>query len=413
MAYPALLPEVQERVTPSHFYDARARSVYALMLERAREGRLPDDIDLPLAAVRLVPGLDIGWVYQCAEGTTSRAPGYLIEQILREHRIRTATFGALEMVRELQDKHGDHEAVLSRHAEALLTAPTERRDGDPSTVVSEALEAIQSAQDGTGVGYTTGLRGLDSWLGALYPGKLYVIAARPGMGKTALAMGLIAAPQADGDSARWGVVSLEMGRAELATRLLARESWVDLHALAGGRCNDAQLARIPGAAKAVERLEFRIDDRPGMTWDQIAAKARQWSLTWGLQGLVIDYAQLIRKRDPKMSNNDHVAEVSQGAKALSRSLDVPVLLLSQLNRQCEQRTDKRPIAADLRDSGSLEQDADVIVMLYREDVYRGAHEASDNVAEVILRKHRGGPIGTAYLEWTGYCARFDDPKGNR
>ncbi|MEE9546928.1 MAG: DnaB-like helicase C-terminal domain-containing protein, partial [Hyphomicrobium sp.] len=230
----------------------------------------------------------------------------------------------------------------------------------------------------------------------------------PGMGKSALAMQIVQAAELGGDRSNWGVISLEMSTAELTGRLICREARADTKHFADGTVNATVWQRCIRAAEQVKGYPVRIDDRSGLTWAQIAGKARKWSLLHGLQGLVIDYAQLIRKRDPRMSNNDHVTEVSQGAKALAKSLDVPVLLLSQLNRQCEQRQDKRPMCSDLRDSGSLEQDADVVLMLYREDVYRPVDEANDNTAEVIIRKHRGGPCGTIRLNWSGYCARFDD-----
>ena len=408
MRYPQSLVAVQEHLSAADFYSRECGALYALMMRRAGDGVLPDEFDLPIAAQRQISGLDLGWLFALQEDAPTRAyVPQLIERVLHEAAIRRATFGALQMCRDLQESGCDVEAVTATAAEQLLARASDASDGLMPSAVPQAMEASLQAGQGYSVAYSSGLDAFDVVL-KFRPGKLYVIAARPGMGKSALAMQIVQAADIEGDRSNWGVISLEMSTAELTGRLICREAQCDTKRFTDGTVNATVWQRCVRAADQVQGYPVRIDDRSGLTWAQIAGKARKWSLLHGLQGLVIDYAQLIRKRDPRMSNNDHVTEVSQGAKALAKSLDIPVLLLSQLNRQCEQRQDKRPMCSDLRDSGSLEQDADVVLMLYREDVYRAADEANDNAAEVIIRKHRGGPCGTIRLNWSGYCARFDD-----
>ena len=406
MRHPKTLVSIHSDFEASDLYSPHIRALYELMLKRAAAGILPDEIDFPISASRQIQGLDLGWLLQLTEDVVERHPRRLVERIQREAAIRRATFGALEMCRELQTSDADIEAVTASFAEELLEHPTRSTDATMATTVPAALEASLQARDNNGIGYPSGLTQLDSFM-QFRPGKLYVIAARPGMGKSALAMQIAQAPAEYGAS-NWGVISLEMTAEELTGRLICREAWADTKRFVDGSLSEAVWHRVARAAEDIKALPLRIDERGGLTWAQIAAKARTWSLLHGLQGLIIDYAQLIRKRDPRMSNNDHVSEVSQGCKALAKALDVPVLLLSQLNRQCEQRADKRPVCSDLRDSGSLEQDADVVLMLYRDDVYKPRDRAADNLAEIIFRKHRGGPLGTILLRWSGYCARFDD-----
>jgi len=406
MRHPQTLVAMHADFDARDLYSPHIRALYELMLRRAERGQLPDEIDFPIAASRQVPDLDLGWLLHLTEDVIERRPRRLVERIQREATIRRATFGALEMCRELQASEADIESVTSAFAEQLLHRPGRTTDATMPETVPAALESSLQARDNHGIGYPSGLQRFDSFL-RFRPGKLYVLAARPGMGKSAFAMQIAQAP-ADYGPSNWGVMSLEMSAEELTGRLICREAWCDTKQFADGRVSEAVWQRVARASEAIKALPLRIDERGGLTWAQIAAKARTWSLLHGLQGLIIDYAQLIRKRDPRMSNNDHVSEVSQACKALAKSLDVPVVLLSQLNRQCEQRADKRPLCSDLRDSGSLEQDADVVLMLYRGDAYRAADESPDNVAEVIVRKHRGGPCGTIPLRWSGYCARFDD-----
>jgi len=404
--YPDRLIEAMETLKPSDFNDVHCGAFYGLMCSRAGEGKLPDEIDLPVAATRQIPRLDPQWVYEAIEDATTDHTDSLVARVARESKIRSATMASLQMCRDLQAADAPVESITAKHAEGLLNVTEGDSDTSMDDAVSDSIYHFEQARQGHTVAYSTGSDSLDRWL-QLVPGRLYILAARPGMGKTALALH-IAQAKTDGERYTWGVVSLEMSAAELAGRLVCRAADVDIRGYETGRLHPASIQAVATHAQDVAQYPIRIDDRSGLTWGDIAAKARKWSLLHGLNGLIIDYAQLIRKVDPRITNNDHVAEISKGCKALARDLDVPVVLLSQLNRQCEQRQDKRPMCSDLRDSGSLEQDADAVLMLYRHDVYEDNVTNYSHEAEVLIRKNRAGPLGTVRMMWTGRCARFDE-----
>ena len=255
-------------------------------------------------------------------------------------------------------------------------------------------------------GVQTGFVDLDDLLSGLQPSALYIVGARPAMGKSAFGLN-IASHVAMNSEQPVLVFSLEMGHTELSHRILSSEARVDSVKMRKGNLQDTDWTKI---GKAIGRLEVPmfLDDNPRVTVMEIRAKARRIKARYGGLGLiVIDYIQLMTSGNYSENRQLEVSEISRNLKILARELEVPIIALSQLSRRLEERTDKRPMLSDLRESGSLEQDADVVMFLYRDEVYNP--ETNDRAsAEVIVAKHRAGPIGTRKLVWLGQYTRFEN-----
>ena len=272
----------------------------------------------------------------------------------------------------------------------------------------EVMEYIQNAYErgDTVTGVPTGFNDLDEILSGLQPSALYIVGARPAMGKTAFGLN-VATHVARASDKPVMVFSLEMGHQELTQRVLSSEARVDSSKLRTGKLQDTEWSRI---GKAIGRLEvpLYLDDNPRVTVMEIRAKARRLKAkAGGLSLIVIDYLQLMTSGGYVENRQLEVSEISRNLKILARELEVPILALSQLSRRLEERSDKRPMLADLRESGSLEQDADVVMFLYRDEVYN-PDSPDKGSAEVIVAKHRSGPIGTKRLVFLGQYTRFDN-----
>jgi replicative DNA helicase len=305
-----------------------------------------------------------------------------------------------------------------------------------------AVEAVNIAnaayQRGGGLsGISTGLIDLDKKLGGLHPSDLLILAGRPSMGKTSLATNIAfniakaykRGRMHDGNegAVEGGVVgffSLEMSAEQLAARILSEASEVPSEQIRRGDMTEGEFRRFVDAAKALESCPLYIDDTPALPISQVAARARRLKRTHGLDVLMIDYLQLLKGSSSKGDNRvQEVSEITQGLKAIAKELNIPVIALSQLSRQVESREDKRPQLSDLRESGSIEQDADVVMFVYRDEYYKerekpGDHELEKMAAwqvimeqvhgkaEVIIGKQRHGPIGTVELSFEGRFTRF-------
>ncbi|MEK7764395.1 MAG: replicative DNA helicase [Nitrospirota bacterium] len=254
------------------------------------------------------------------------------------------------------------------------------------------------------IGIPTGFQPLDSILGGWQRSDLVIVAARPSMGKTSLVLGSAYAAAKQGYHV--GFFSVEMSRLPIGLRLCGMLASIDIFKLKTGKLNPEEWARLAQAAQAIERTPMWLDDASFLTVEQIAAKARHSKATKGLDLLVVDYLQLLLSQKAE-TRQQGIADTSRKLKLLAKELDIPILVLSQLSRDCERRDDKRPVLADLRDSGAIEQDADVVLFLYRHEVYVPDTEEK-GVAEVLIRKHRNGPIGDRRLKFVDRFARFED-----
>jgi replicative DNA helicase len=256
-------------------------------------------------------------------------------------------------------------------------------------------------------GITTGLRDLDQQIGGLHQSDLVILAARPGMGKTALATHIAAAAAAQGPVLFF---SLEMGGEQLAQRVLSEQSGIDGHALRTGKLSNDDFGRLVAALTGTTSLKLVVDDTPSLTVPAIRTRARRVSRKQGLSLIVIDYVQLIECPSKDGNRVQELTKITRGLKAIAKELNVPVIALSQLNRGVENREDRRPRLADLRDSGSIEQDADVVMFLYREEYYarQDCDPSIKGVAEIDIAKQRHGPIGTVNVFFDPAHTAFAD-----
>ncbi len=275
-------------------------------------------------------------------------------------------------------------------------------------ILMETFENIEklSANDGAVVGIPTGFRDLDKMTSGLQPSDLVILAARPSMGKTALALNIAqyAAVKAKESVA---IFSLEMSKSQLVQRMLCSEAQVDSHRLRTGQLRDTDWRRLSKAAGSLSESRIFIDDTPGIRVMEMRAKARRIQAEHGLDLILIDYLQLMQGRSGSESRQQEVSEISRSLKGLARELNVPVVSLSQLSRAVEQRNDKRPQLSDLRSSGSIEQDADVVAFIYRDDYYNPDSERA-GITEIIIGKQRNGPVGTVELAFQKEYTRFVD-----
>ena len=276
-----------------------------------------------------------------------------------------------------------------------------------TATITQIEAAFDSEGDVTGVG--TGFRDLDKLTHGFQPGDLIILAARPAMGKTSFVLNL-AANSALRHDAVVALFSLEMPSEQLVARLLSAEGRVDLGRLRGGYISDDEWPRLTEAADRVSRARMFLDDTPAASPTAIRAKCRRLKRKFGLDLVIIDYLQLMSGGNRNHgSREQEISSISRSLKGLAKELSLPVIALSQLNRGLESRTDKRPMLSDLRESGAIEQDADIICFIYREEVYKKDIEESERgIAELIVGKHRNGPTGTIKLKFWNAWTRFDN-----
>ena len=330
-------------------------------------------------------------------------------------------------------------AIESAEQRLFLLAETGQTRGDFITLRDSVVEAIKIAEhayktEGRVTGVTTGLRDLDAKLGGLHSSDLVILAARPSMGKTALATNIAFnaarryAESGGKEGAIVGFFSLEMSSDQLATRILADQSGISGDAIRKGQIKEDDFRRFVEASQRLAQVPLYIDDTPALSIGAIRARARRLKRQHNLGMIVIDYLQLLQGTGSRQSETNRVLEISEitrGLKAIAKELHIPVLALSQLSRAVEAREDKRPQLSDLRESGSIEQDSDVVMFIYREEYYESRKMPSmdepqkfadwqdkmarvANMAEVIIAKQRHGPIGTERLHFDPNLTRFSD-----
>jgi len=277
-------------------------------------------------------------------------------------------------------------------------------------VVLNALEKIEKASRNKGnvTGLPTGFTDLDYQMSGFQPSDLILVAARPSMGKTAFVLN-IAKYMAFEKNLTVAIFSLEMSKEQLVNRLFSLESKVDAQVLRNGNLKDEEWSKLIEGAGIIGDSNMIIDDTPGISISELRSKCRKYKLEQGLDIIMIDYLQLMSGGGRSESRQQEISEISRSLKALARELNVPVVALSQLSRAVEQRPDHRPMLSDLRESGAIEQDADVVMFLYRDDYYNKDTEQK-NVAEVIVAKQRNGPIGTVNLVWLPNYTKFVNMK---
>ena len=302
------------------------------------------------------------------------------------------------------------ESILDKTEHDIFALLSSRTGGEfvpIRQVVMNALEKIEMAskQSGTVTGIPTGFIDLDYRTAGLQPSDLILVAARPSMGKTAFVLN-IAQYVAFHENMCTAIFSLEMSKEQLVNRLFSLESRVDAQALRTGNLSDADWEKLVEGAGIIGNSELIIDDTPGISISEMRSKCRKYKLEHDLKLIIIDYLQLMsgsgRSSD---SRQQEISDISRSLKALARELSVPVIALSQLSRAVEQRPDHRPMLSDLRESGAIEQDADVVMFIYRDDYYNKDTDLK-GISEIIIAKQRNGPIGTVNLAWLPEYTKF-------
>ncbi|MDB5996867.1 MAG: replicative helicase [Pseudomonas sp.] len=410
---PELIDTLSDDLSAESFYFPENAEVYRGIMAIRSAGKSVDFLTVA-DHIDTLPNGDSALAY-CAEivkNTPSVASAGTYAAIVRERAIDRALYDLGSQAMEISQGDQDTQSKISAIQSAALAIDSGAGADEvvkASDVLIEQVEVWQDRHDRhnsgqTLMGLSTGLADLDEKLGGLLPEQLIIVAGRPAMGKTTLAMGFAAhASIHAGKSAL--VVSLEMSKGQLLDRVIASEGKIPLGLLKNGTACQTHGAEQTAAAGAVRKANLFFADRSGATVGRIRSLARRHKMRYGLDLLVIDYLQLM---DGEGGNRtEQISSISRGCKLLARELQIPVVLLSQLSRKCEERPNKRPIPSDLRESGAIEQDADVILFVYRDEIYNENTEAK-GIAEIIVGKGRDVETGTVRTAFLGQYNRFEN-----
>ena len=316
------------------------------------------------------------------------------------------------------DGYKSEEAVedILERAEQSIFKLVQNRNGSEETVsirdvvMNVILEMEEAARhDGKVTGVPTGFRDLDSMLTGMHAGELLLVAARPAMGKTAFVLN-IAHYLAVMKHIPVGFFSLEMSREQLASRVLAIDAMVDSKNMKTGNLSDDDWDKVIESTEAVANSPLYIEENSAITISDLRSVARKWKQNYGIQVLMIDYLQLMSPSRSVESRQVFIAEVSRALKNLAKELKIPIIALSQLSRAVDARPDHKPVLSDLRESGSIEQDADVVMFIYRDEYYNPETTEKPQTAEIIIAKQRSGETGSVDLRWIGKYTKFADPE---
>lgn len=397
-----------------YFYLEKHTWIYEAMLA-CYNARIPPDTRTVSEELRRRDRLDpIGGIPYLSELIDAVPTSYHVEyyaRIVERTALLRQLIAAGGKIAALgYDEQDDLEATLDK-AEATLFEVSQRRSTQDfvhiGQVVDSYYEQINYLQEHRGevVGVPTGFRDLDEITGGLQRSDLIILAARPSVGKTSCAMS-IAYNVATMHQATVGVFSLEMSREQLVQRLLAMDTGIDTHKLRTGHVRESELQIVMEAMGRLSAAPIYVEDTPGLSVMEVRSKARRLQAQSGVDLLIIDYLQLMqgRRTDNRVQE---VSEISRGLKALARELNVPVVALSQLSRAVEGRTSHVPMLSDLRESGSIEQDADIVMFIYREELYDRETDKK-GIAELHIAKHRNGPVGVVPMRFEASTTRFMD-----
>ena len=360
----------------------------------------------------------LAYLNALAQNTPSAANIRGYAQIVRDRAILRRLLGSTEDIAEsVYNRRGREVREILDAAESAVFKIAE--DGsrgkqgfvEMSALVVQVRDRVQELHDLNSpdvTGVATGFTDLDQKTSGLQAGDLIIVAGRPSMGKTAFSLNIAENIALEGGIV--GVFSMEMGGTQLAMRMLGSIGRIDLHKLRTGRLNDAEFSKFATALERLQEVKLHVDETPALTALELRARARRLHRLYGkLDLIVIDYLQLMSGSSNAANENraTEISEISRSLKALAKELQCPVVALSQLNRSLESRTDKRPMMSDLRESGAIEQDADVILFIYRDEVYNPDSQ-DKGTAEIIIGKQRNGPIGRVQLAFLGEYTKFEN-----
>lgn len=409
---PELLNVVSPMLAKDDFYAEPHRVVYGVMIEMSAAGEIADFVGVQDRLMQVKMLDRVGGPSYLGELVVAAPSGANIErhvELIRERSARRKMIRVADSIKTAAASHGSSlEQGTTLGIEEMfkiLSDDGKLKAPEPvGKLIPSVLEDLDRRQKGGVSGIKTRFDDVDERLmGGIRPGDLVVIAGRPSMGKTAFGVQIGANAAMDGNTVM--VFTLEMSRQQITERLLAQVGGIEFSRIITGNLEDSDYDRMAAAIGKLHEIPLLIDDTGGMTVQDIAARARAQAKSGGLSLIVVDYLQIMGYAGRAMSRNDQLGEMSRQMKALAKELNVAFILLSQLNRDVEKRQDKRPLMSDLRESGAIEQDADLIVMMYRDDYYNPDSEFK-GMAEAIIRKNRNGEVGVVGLRFEGAKVRF-------
>ena len=408
------MTDVADILVPDDFYQSEYRMIYQAMIQINSEGRPVDLVTVleQLKTMNVPPEVSsLDFMRDIANSVATSANAKHYAKIVKEKSLLRNVIKVNETIMEECYSGRESADAILEETEKQLFKLLQSRGAEDLTpikdVVMEAINRIEAAskQSGSVTGIPTGFTDLDYRTAGLQPSDMILVAARPSMGKTAFALNL-AAHAACKKHITTAIFSLEMSKVQLMNRFLAMESGVSAQNMRTGNLSEGEWEKLVEGAAILGDSGLVIDDTPGISISDMRSKCRKIKLEHDDLGLIIiDYIQLMTSSTRSESRQQEVSEISRSLKALARELNVPVIALSQLSRAVEQRPDHRPMLSDLRESGAIEQDADVVMFIYRDDYYNKDTEHV-NEAEIIIAKQRNGPIGTVTLTWLPQYTKF-------
>ncbi|HBG1841317.1 TPA: replicative DNA helicase [Clostridioides difficile] len=406
---------VTETIKPDDFYKEAHKIIYECMITLSNKGEPIDLITLTEELRKQGHLNDIGGISYITSlstivPTTSNVK-YYADIVKEKSVLRKLIKASNEIINLGYSGATKIEDVLEQAEKSIFDISQEKTSDDFKSinlVLMDAYDMIEklytNKSDVTGI--TTGFKDLNKKINGLQRTDLILIAARPAMGKTAFSLNLVQNAALKGD-ASVAVFSLEMSKEQLVQRMLSSQSSVELKKIKTGTLNDNDWPRIVDAMAVLSDAKIHIDDTPGIKISELRSKCRKLKIEKGLDLVLIDYLQLMEGEGNNESRQQEISKISRSLKILAKELNCPVVALSQLSRAPEQRADHRPMLSDLRESGAIEQDADIVMFLYRDEYYHADSE-SKNIGEVIIAKNRHGETGSVELVWLGEVQRFGD-----
>ncbi len=410
-----------ERINEQYFYQPAHATIYTILVEYWTAQK-PADVITLTQTLRDRALLDAvggpAFISHLFTFTPTAAnAGYYLEIVREKYVLRQIIGACTECAARAYDEQGEVNTLLDEVEQRVLAISESRfKDQVPlmKDQVMEAIETIEKLYNRKGAitGLSSGFDNFDKMTNGLHPGEMVVVAARPSMGKTAFAMN-IAEHVAIKGKHPVAVFSLEMSSQQLVQRLLCSNARVNLSKINQGLLSDRDFPNLTTAASRLAESQIYIDDTAGLSILELRAKARRFKQKYDIKLIVIDYLQLLRSTSRRAQDNRQleIAEISSGIKALAKELKIPIIVLAQLNRNPEARKNGRPVLSDLRESGSIEQDADLVGLLVRSEYYAEDEEAKEEVrgeAELIIAKQRNGPVGDVKLTFLKEFTRFED-----
>ena len=402
-----------EILTSDDFYNPQFRTLYDAMLALYQEGKPVDLVTLQNRLQEMnVPAelCSVEFISNIIAAVPTSANVKYYSEIVRQKAVLRRLIRVTEgIANECYQDNEKLEDILEQTEKQVFDVVQNRASSDfvpIRQVALETLDSIQSAAKNAGAvtGVSTGFYDLDARTAGLQKSDLILIAARPSMGKTAFVLNL-AQYVAFHEDLCTAIFSLEMSKEQLVNRLFSLESRVDAQKLRTGNLQESEWEKLIEGAGIIGNSHLIIDDTPGISISELRSKCRKYKMDQDLRLIIIDYLQLMSGSGRSESRQQEISEISRSLKALARELNVPVIALSQLSRAVEQRPDHRPMLSDLRESGAIEQDADVVMFIYRDDYYNKDTDLK-NISEIIVAKQRNGPIGTINLAWLPEYTKF-------